>query len=211
MRLLRQSLDLLSIYLPVLLMGLLALGTYWLVHTTPSAPPEQTKRAPLHEPDYFMRGFSLSSYDASGRIKSDVRGQEFRHFPDTDTIEIDRPQIRSFNLSGKPATATAERALSNGDGSEVQLRGNAVLIREALAGQSGKQQVRIEFRGEFLHAFLDSERVMSHLPVTLLRGRDRLSADSFEYNHLDQVLEMRGRVRIEVSPPDPRPGNAPVR
>ncbi len=201
MRLLRQIGDLVSIYLPVLLMGLLALGTYWLVHTTPSLLQERRVAAPHHEPDYFMRGFSLTSYDAKGRIKSEIRGVELRHYPDTDTLEIDQPQIRSFNLSGQAATATAKRALSNGDGSEVQLIGDAVMVREAAAGKTGTEQARIEVRGQFLHAFLDAERVLSHLPVTLQRGRDHLSADAFEYSNLDQVLEMRGRVKIELLAP----------
>lgn len=201
MRPLRQFADLLSIYLPVLLMGLLALGTYWLVHTTPALRAERVAVAPRHEPDYFMRGFALTSYDLTGRIKSEIRGEELRHYPDTDTIEIDRPRIRSFNLSGSPATATAARALSNGDGTEVQLIGEATLVREAAEGKAGAAQPRIEFRGEFLHAYLDQERVVSHLPVTLLRGADRLSANAFEYSSQDRVLEMRGRVRIDLQPP----------
>ena len=167
MRLLRQIGDLVSIYLPVLLMGLLALGTYWLVHTTPPQQQERGAAAPRHQPDYFMRGFVLTSYDAKGRIKSEVRGVELRHYPDTDTVEIDWPQIRSFNLSGQEATATAVRALSNGDGSEVQLIGDAVMVREAAADKSDAEQPRLEVRGEFLHAFLDAERVLSHFPVTL--------------------------------------------
>ena len=116
-------------------------------------------------------------------------------------LEIDWPQIRSFNLSGQEATATAVRALSNGDGSEVQLIGDAVMVREAAADKSDAEQPRLEVRGEFLHAFLDAERVLSHLPVTLQRGRDRLSADAFEYSSLDRVLEMRGRVKIDLLAP----------
>lgn len=47
----RWGLDRLAIYLPVLLMGVLALGTYWLVRTTPVFSPEAPARAPRHEPD----------------------------------------------------------------------------------------------------------------------------------------------------------------
>ena len=41
----------------------------------------------------------------------------------------------------------------------------------------------------------------SHLPVTLLRERDRFSADSMEFDNLTQVLHMQGRVRGELQPP----------
>jgi lipopolysaccharide export system protein LptC len=200
MRPLRQTWDRVSIYLPVLLMGMLALGTYWLIHTTPALRADQPMLALRHEPDYFMRGFALTAYDAQGRVKSEIRGDEFRHYPDTDTIEIDRPQIRSFSLSGYRATATAKLALANGDGSEVQLIGDAVMVREAAPGAANPTSPRMEFRSEFLHAFMDTERVRSHRPVTLTRGNDRLSADAFEFSNLDRVLDLRGHVVGDVSP-----------
>lgn len=194
----RQAWDLVSIYLPILLMALLALGTYWLVHSTPAPRAVQPSAVLKHEPDYFMRGFALTAYDQDGRVRSEVRGAEFRHYPDTDTIEIDRPQIRAFSKSGHISSATAERALSNGDGSEVQLIGNAVMVRESPKANFSVIAPRLEFRSEFLHAFMEAEKVRSHLPVILVRGNDRLSADAFEYSNLDRVLELRGRVRGEL-------------
>jgi hypothetical protein len=37
-------------------------------------------------------------------------------------------------------------------------------------GPGGKATPQLEFRGEFLHAYLDTERVTSNKPVTLIRG-----------------------------------------
>jgi lipopolysaccharide export system protein LptC len=123
--------DQLSLYVPVLLMGVLALGTYWLARNTPVFAPAAAQRAPTHEPDYFMRGFSVKSFDANGRLKSELRGTEGRHFPDTDTLEITQPRIRSFNEHGALTVATANKAIANADGSQVQLIGNAVVTRDA--------------------------------------------------------------------------------
>ena len=64
---LRHAWDRLSIYLPVLLMGLLALGTWWLVRNAPQVQEPRPASAPRHEPDYVMKGFSIQSFDASGR------------------------------------------------------------------------------------------------------------------------------------------------
>ncbi len=189
-----------TIYLPVILMGLLALGTWWLLKTTPvflAADPERPVR---HEPDYFMRGFSVRTFDAQGRLKSEVTGAEIRHYPDTDTLEIDRAQMKSYNPQGALTTATADRALSNGDGSEVQLFGNARVLRES----SGGDQPPLEFRSEFLHAFLNEERVKSHKPVTLTRGAERFSAESMEFDNLGRLLKLDGRVRAQLVPPGAR-------
>jgi lipopolysaccharide export system protein LptC len=194
--------DRLSIYLPVILMGLLALGTYWLArNTTPGAAPS-ADRPPTHEPDYFMRGFAVKSFDASGRLKTELHGVEARHYPDTDTLEIDEARIRSFDAKGMLTVATARRAISNADGSQVQLIGDAVVTREA-----GPGTPRMEIRSEFLHAFMDSERVKSNKPVRLTRGGDVFTADNLDYDNLDRVLDLQGRVRGMLQPGNPRESN----
>ena len=191
--------DRLSIYLPVMLMGLLALGTYWLARNTPTFAPVVGQRAPTHEPDYFLRGFSVKNFDPAGRLKSEIRGTEARHYPDTDTTEIDMPRIRSYNERGALTVATAKRAVSNGDGTQVQLFGDAVVTREGPSAR-GQAQPKLEIRGEFLHAFMDEERVKSHLPVTLKRGNDVFHGDNLDYDNLERVLELRGRVRGTLQP-----------
>lgn len=196
----RQALDRLSIYLPVILMGLLAMGTWWLARSTPASNEPVAQRPLRHEPDYFMRGFSVRSFGPEGQLRSEVVGAELRHYPDTDTVEIDRPRIRAFNPQGILTTAQADRALSNGDGSEVQLFGNAVVVRAA----SGPGEPPVEVRSEFLHAFLREERVRTHKPVTLTRGAERYSADRLEADNLDRILQLDGRVRALLAPRQPR-------
>lgn len=187
--------DRVSLYLPVILMGFMALGTYWLARNTPNSAPAATERAPTHEPDYFMRRFSVKSFDATGRLKSEVFGAEARHYPDTDTLEIDQPRIRAFNARGVLTVATAKRAISNADGSQVQLLGDAVVTRDGTQGQP-----KLEIRSDFLHFFVDQERVTSSQPVRIERGGDVFTAENLEYDNLDRVLALRGRVRGVLQP-----------
>ncbi len=195
---LRAVWERLSLYLPIVLMGVLALGTYWLVRSTPELLPPSAPRPPAHEPDYFMKQLKVSAFDAAGRLKSEVSGVEARHYPDTDLLEIDKVRIRSFNDQGHLTTATANRALTNSEGTEVRLLGNALVVREA--GPDVKTTPRLEFRGEFLHAFLKTERVTSDQTVTLIRGNDRFVADNMDYDNLKQVIELRGRVKGTLTP-----------
>ena len=197
---LRQGWERFTLYLPIILMGLLALGTWWLVRNAPAPIAPAAAPSNAHQPDYFMKVFSVKSFDANGRMQSEVKGDMGRHFPDTDTLEIDKVYMRSVTPQGLLTVATADRALSNADGSEVQLFGNAVVTREAVPGGAGKAPPRLEFRGEFLHAFTKTERVRSDQPVVLIRGNDRFTADAMEYDHLDQVLQLHGRVRGVLMP-----------
>lgn len=193
--------DRLSLYLPIVLMGLVALGTYWLVQSTPVNRVVGPVAAVRHEPDYFMKRFSVRTFAEGGRLKSEVFGAAARHYPDTDTLEIDTVRIRAFDEQGLLTTATANRALTNSDGSEVQLFGRAQIVRDAQVNKAGQTTPRIEFRGEFLHAFLNTDRVVSNRPVELRRGRDVFLAETMDYDNKQQTMLMQGRVRGTLVPP----------
>ncbi|MDB5779369.1 MAG: hypothetical protein JWP79_2759 [Polaromonas sp.] len=199
-----------AMYMPLLMMGALALGTYWLVRNTPTFSAPEAPREVVHEVDYFMQDFTIKTFDEGGQLKSEIAGSEARHFADTDILEIDQARIHSININRQLTTATANRAYSNGDGSEVQLTGNARVVREASRDAQGKEAPRLEFRGEFLHAFLNEERVQSHLPVVLIRGADQFTGNVFTYNNLDQVAVLTGRVRGVLMPNSASRPPAPV-
>ena len=196
----KDTWDRFVLYLPLLIMTGLALATYWLVHTTPAVGAPTAQLPLTHDPDYFMNGFSVRSFDADGRVRSEVLGDKARHYPDTRWLEIDGIRIKSYDDKGRLTTATAIRGLTNEDTSEVQLLGNAVVVREASAQEGGTVLPRMEYRGEFLHAFMTTERVTSHKPVVLTRGNDRFSADTLDYDNVEQVIQMRGRVRGTLDP-----------
>ena len=55
-------------------------------------------------------------------------------------------------------------------------------------------------RGEFLHAWTNEERVQSHLPVVLNRGKDQFTGDSMNYDNISQTTELNGRVKGIIYP-----------
>ncbi|MBS7808668.1 LPS export ABC transporter periplasmic protein LptC [Variovorax sp. PCZ-1] len=194
---LRKLVGNITLYLPMALMGVLALGSWWLARNTPvtvATAPQQIQR---QEPDYFLTKFSVKSFDPQGQLMSEVWGEKARHFPATDILEVDAARFRSLR-SARVIFGQGDRAYSNGDGSEVQLVGNALVIREAALGPQGRQLPRMEFRGEFLHAFLRTEEVKSHKPVTMLRGSDQFSGDAMLYNKIDGTVQLDGRVRVRL-------------
>ena len=58
----------------------------------------------------------------------------------------------------------------------------------------------MEFLGEYLHAFIDEERVSSDQPVELRRGADVFTGDVFSYDDRSGVAELTGRVRGVLQP-----------
>ena len=199
----RRAWDRVSVYLPLVLMGLMAMSTYWLVRNTPFLGGDVFEEAPRHVPDYFMEDFSVRVFGQDGKLKSEMVGAEGRHFPDTDTLEVDDIRVRMLSKEGRLTTATAARGVINSDASEVQLFQRAIVIRDAFKNTEDVVSPRTELRSEFLHFFANTERVRSHLPVVLVRGTagDQFVADGLDYDNLDRVMQLKGRVHGTLQPP----------
>lgn len=213
-QLLRRTWDRATIYLPMLFMILLALGTYWLVRSAPlfanTAPEQEVRR----DPDYEMEHFSVKAFDGEGRLKTELYGEHAWHYPYNDTLEIRDVRIRSYNNErGYATVATATRALTNSDASEVELIGKAQVLRDATVDKQGVALPRVSFRSEYLRAFMNDERILSNKPVELIHDESRIEAQSLNYSNYDQVLELHGRVRGVLLPravtPD-RPAHRPA-
>lgn len=201
--------ELFSAYLPLVLMSVLALGTWWLVKNTP-LPLGPTEAVPKrHEPDYLMQGFDVQRFDAKGALRVRVSGREMRHYPDTDTLEIDDVLVHAIGKEGSVMIAKALRGISNADGSEVQLVGEVrvqrfVRDKEGVLGAAPQ----VEIQGEFVQAFVALEKLRSHLPVRITYPGGEMRAQTLDYDNLKGLLEFSGRTRMQMSsrPNNARPG-----
>lgn len=185
-------------WLPLLLMAVLALATWWLVKHAPRAPAAAAAAALSAEPDYTMQGFEIERFDAAGRLKLRIEGRSLRHFPADDRIEIDAAVIRAFAPDGRLTLARARQAVGKADGSDLQLRGSAEVSSQRSSGDT------LVMRSEFLHAFLVAERVVSPAPVWVTMGRggrDEIRASGLDYDHAAARLELKGPLRATLAPP----------
>lgn len=187
----------LSAYLPLALMAALALATWWLLKNSPVPAAPVEKRPVSPDPDYTMTEFSLERFDGSGRQRLRIDGDRLRHFPATDHTEIDVARIRAIAADGRVTLAHAQRALANGDGSEVQLMGGAQITTQDAAGTP------MIMRSEFLHFFVVLERVSSNQTVQLQSAGTEVTAAGLLYDHPTQKLELQGPLRAALSPREP--------
>jgi len=194
----------LTLYLPVALMAVLALISYWLVRTAPGEKAPEAVALYDDAPDYYLHSFSAQSFDANGKVLRQIQGGVGRHFPDTKWTEIDDFHGQSYAADGAVLLAQARRSLTNEEATEMQLMGSAQVLRPELhlAGQAPRQ--RAVYRSEFLHVFTETGIAKSHLPVEVEYGRHRFRADSMVYDSVTQVLELQGRVKADFAPPPPK-------
>ena len=193
--------DRVSIYLPVLLMVLLALASYWLLRLTPEPDMPGPELPAIHEPDYFMSRFSVKVFEAGGLLKTELHGVAARHYPDNGLLEVDSARVRSFGPSRQLSTASANKITSNDEGTVYLLEGNASVVRQAIKDEQGNLLPRMEFHGEYLRVSTEPEHVMSDQPVLLVRDIDQITADNLDYQGDEvRVAVLTGRVKAVFAP-----------
>ncbi len=194
-RLLHLLVDRLTLSLPLIVMGLLALGSWWLVRSMPqllNAPADKPVR---QDPDYRLENFTLKSFDASGRMTREVGGTQARHFPAVDELHIDQIRVFAQSETGARLNAQALRGVATGDGTRVTLTGQASAIREADA-----QSPRIEVQGHQLVAMVKEDRLLSSYPVKITRDQDVFTAQTLDFNSRSGEYLLAGRVRGTLAP-----------
>lgn len=184
-------------YMPLLMLSLLLLLSIWLVRNAPTSPQAEPPVPVSHTADYEFTRFTLRSYDINGRILSAMKGERAQHFQDTLNTLVQQPDVWIF--SDKRLTkARAKQALTNEDGSQVQLIGSAMVKRDDLTSPAKPEQIN----SDFLHFYADTDTVVSHLPVSITRGQDTFFADSLYADNVNQVLLLKGRVKVKIFPTD---------
>ena len=204
-RLTSRMWDRLSINIPGLIMGRLALISYWILHSTPEPASAPAERPMSHIPDYIMRDFSLRNFDAQGGLRQSITGREARHYPDTRLLEIDDAQLHATSEQGIKFQGQAQRIITNDAQSEHTLTGQVVLIREAGVDQQGKSLPKLMFEGEHLTIWPNEDRVHSQRPLVLTRGPDRIRAEQMVYSDQSQIAELSGRVQATIVPQKQKP------
>lgn len=180
---------LLATYLPLLLMALLALGTWWLVKNSPKPAAPRGPAEVRHVVDYSLQTFTVERFDAAGRRVLRMEGERLSHYPDTDEVEIDTVKLLANGPDGRETRATARHAVAAGDGSQVRLEGGAQ-VTSTLPGS-----LPVDIRGDHLMALVREQRVVADRPVTVTQGRSVFTADALEHNQATGQLLLKGRVR----------------
>ena len=192
---LRRTLDQLTIYLPLILFALLALGSWWLVRSMPELMPPGTDKQLRQDPDYQLEKFTVKSFDATGRLTREIAGQSATHFPASQELHIQGIRIFSENELGTRMQAQARQGISKESTQQVQLQGNVLAVRAA-----DQQGPRMTLKGQALTAMLEEECLVSSVPVEIVRGGDVFSAQSMDFDTRNGQYALQGQVKSILAP-----------
>ena len=197
---LRRTLDRLTIYLPLILFGLLALGSWWLVRSMPELLPPGIDRQLRQDPDYQLEKFTVKSFDASGRMTREISGQSATHFPARQELHIQDVRLFAENEVGTRIEAQAQKGVSLEKEQQVNLSGNVVVVR--LADMQGPRMV---MKSQTVTALVDEDRLVSNTPVEIVRGGDVVTAQSMDFDTRNGQYKLQGQVKSTLAPGTRKP------
>lgn len=187
-------------WLPILLMLFLTVGSWWLVQNASRSTESRSARPSIHVPDYTMEDFSMRNFSAVGALQSELWGEQAEHFPRLDRLQIQAPRMQTFDELGRQSQGRARQAISNSNGSRIELHGQAELTRAALQEEQGKYWPQLKMYSDFLLIENDDQRISSDQPTKFWRDRDHFESDRFEYDDNSGVAQLQGHVRGTLYP-----------
>lgn len=194
-------------FLPILLMAVLTLGTYWMVQMNhPNLDTEKQKR---HVPDYIMDGVVVTTLGPEGNTKFRVVGQTLIRYEDDASLEMDFPIARRFHEAKPPITVKSDKGFMDGDMTILDMVGNASLTRPAQAATATQAgSARLLMSSSKFTVLMNDDIVKTNRPVNLEQGQSIMtSQDGAIFDNVHQKLTMIGQVKGRIE--SESKGNAP--
>jgi len=187
-----------AVLLPLLLLSMLALLTFWINKTVqPSAP--KIDGSSRHDPDYIMSNFVTKQTDINGNLHFQLAAVEMRHFPDDDSTYLQRPRYTQFTSGKAPTQIESLRGIVSADGEKVELFGNVKITRPAF---SGKGESTLETN--HLIIFPNQDLVRTESPVIIRQApKTVIYATGMIYEKKLGMLSLLHRVRAHYEKSSP--------
>ncbi len=198
----------LQAWLPVGLLGALALFSYWLVQNSPILGVNEPARSPSVKPNAYFYNFRLIGFGRDGQWEMQINGQRASHREDLQRYDIDAPKmLKRSPESGLQTHVSARRGQVNESGTVVRLYEQAIVYRPSQKASNGSLSKPFEIRSDYLLLDDDRQALETDRPVVITQDQDRFTAERMLALQQDGKLNLDGKVRGIMMP---RP-NTPVR
>lgn len=180
---------------PLLIVGALAVATYWLEFVVSHESPGRSSRIG-HTPDAIVEGLTVDRFNPQGMHQLHMKADKLVHYGDDDTAELAQPRL-VFNKEGKTLRLRGEKGFGDNINREVTLESRVVGIRTG-----GKDFAAQRLETETLTVLTDEEFAFTQSPIVLNQGKSRIEAQGAEWDNAQGTLklgagwaELSGRAR----------------
>lgn len=191
----RRRWDQLAAGVSLLLLGILAAGTWYLAMLSARNGADRQVRTPPGEPDYFLEDAVFTRVGADGEPVYRISTRRLLHFPDDGTSTWRQPVLISVDPQKPRVTVHADQGRSNADGSHTVLTGDVVLVRAAM-----DDEPEMTIRTEEVSIDSTTGIARSEKAVRIERGHSTLTGTGMEFDNTARTLKVDADVVLTMQP-----------
>lgn len=182
---------------PFVIMGGIALFSYWLLKASSPDEGALPPKIKAHVPDYAFENFIVTALNEQGTTKYRLIGKKMVHYEDDASIDLEQPKARFFSDTAPPLTIVAKRGHLDGDITILELFDDAVISRPKELSASGTViNPHLKANSNYFKVFINDDIVKSHLPIRLERGDSVVTASKgLEFDNIMQRTVLFGDVK----------------
>ena len=175
--------------------GLACASVLWLLEVMKHGINDSRSDSARDAPDYTVENFNFVRASKIGQARYSVTGAKLSHFPNDDTYQIDLPVMHSLSVEKPVITTHAKRALSNSDGSEVQLFDDVQVDRP-----DSKFAPHFHMTTEYLRVLPDEDIMRTDRAVDIVQGNTEITGEVMYANDATLQYTLDRNVHTIVRP-----------
>lgn len=156
----------------LLLIVLLAIVSGWIFESIDKSPITNKEKL-RHVPDYFLKNFTATTMDNTGKPAYQVKAQHLEHYQDDDSMKLQQPFITFYKDNKKIWTAQSNEALILKNGKIIHLNGSVVLNQVL---ENNKKTVPVSLTAEQLTVEPEHNLARTKSKIKLNKGNSYIQA-----------------------------------
>lgn len=181
----------------LLLIILLAVVSGWVFESI-DHKPIFTKEKLRHDPDYFLKNFTATTIDKTGKPAYKIKAQYLEHFPDDDSMMLQYPLFSFYENNIKIWTAQANEAHILKNNEKIHLSGKVVLRQIS----SNKNLSAMILTAAQLTIEPNKHLAHTKTKIKLKRGRDTIQAIGMRADMSKNRIEFLHKTRSSYVLPE---------
>lgn len=182
--------DRFAYWLPMTLLVLLALLTFWISQSVKEAGSRNGIN--LDEPDSIVENFLAVSTDVAGVPRYRLAAEKLSHYSRNEMTLLDKPILTHFHEKQGEMQISSSKASVTPGGDKVVFTGQVNLLRPAGAG--GKE---MSMQTSFLEVRTEKNEAFTGQPVVIRRPGLQITAAGLHLFADTRVLKLKGRVKAQ--------------
>ncbi len=182
--------DRFALWLPMALLVMLALLTFWIDQSVKEAGSRNEVN--LEEPDSIVESFLAVSTDAAGVPRYRLTAEKLSHFSGNKLTLLDNPRLTHFHEKQGEMQISSSKASVTPDGERVVFTGQVNLLRPAAEGEN-----EMSMQTSYLEVQTGKNEAFTGQPVVIRQPGMQITAAGLHLFADTRVLKLKGRVKAQ--------------